>query len=141
MFKSFLAEYNGQLKDGLQEGTLSCAFFVSSILTLWGAIDQPHATVKSTIEAMKKAGWQELSSGEALRPGDVILWEKILVEPDDPEPNAHVGFYIGDNQAVSNSSKVKEVIEHDYQFKENGGRKIQAIYRGKHLMPDINKEV
>jgi len=139
-YKNFFAEYDGELKDGLEDGKLSCAFFVSSVLAIWGAIDRPHATVDNTVKAMKKAGWRQMPENTTPEPGDVLIWEPIVVEKGDV-PNEHCGFYLEVGRAVSTSFKKKEVVEHDWQFKDSGGRLVTAIYRGKLLMPNRTKEV
>jgi len=39
---------------------LDCAFFVSSILLMFGLIKKNHATVKNTLADMQKSGWQKI---------------------------------------------------------------------------------
>ena len=56
MFRNFYAEINGQKKDVLENGELSCAFFASAILHLFQLIKEPHRTVASTIKDMDKSG-------------------------------------------------------------------------------------
>jgi hypothetical protein len=53
----------------------------------------------------------------------------------------HIGFYIGNERAISNSSTQRVPIEHDWRFRETRERTVTAIYRGKHLMPDNIKIV
>ena len=141
MFRNYFAKYDGQLKDGLEDGALSCAFFVSSIATLWGVLDRPHATITSTIEALQKAGWQELSAESIPEAGDILLWEEIKYEPTDKVLHSHIGFYIDNERAVSTNFKTKTVTEHDWQFKDTQLRKVVQIYRGKQLMPNRTKEI
>jgi hypothetical protein len=137
MFKNFYAEYDGLKKDGLNNGELSCAFFVSSVLTIWGSIDKPHATVTGVKEALGNAGWQLVDKPEM---GDVLVWEAASFT-GSKETNEHIGFYIGDNKAISTNYKTGEVLEHDWLFKDSRRRKVIAIYQGKHLLPDRVKEI
>lgn len=140
MFRSYFSEYDGELKDGLNNGELSCAFFVSSVLKIWSAIDKPHATVAGTVQAMADIGWQPASLQEMPEDGDVLIYEPIVIVLNT-KPNAHMAIYIGNEEAVSTNWKIGSVVRHNWQFKDSGGRKITAIYRGKHLIPDFIKQI
>lgn len=139
-FRNYYAKYDGKFRDGLKDGELSCAFYVSSILTIWRAIDKPHATVRGLVIALEDAKWKIIKDNSKPKPGDVLIWEAILVDKNDKAKNEHCGFYIGNNNAVSASWQKRGIVMHDWQFKDQGGRKITAIYRGKKLMPNITKE-
>lgn len=45
-----------------------------------------------------------------LQPGDVIIWEKVKFE--DGSENAHSGFALTTDTAVSTSSKEKMITQH-----------------------------
>ncbi|MDO8495537.1 MAG: hypothetical protein Q7S32_03380 [bacterium] len=125
MFRNFWAEVEGSTRDVLEDGQLSCASFVSSILVLKGLISGPHAMVVSTIKGMEAAGWVKISE---LKPGAILLWEKSLI---GSHSNNHIGFYIGDEKAVSNSSEERSPIIHHWTYGEENGkpkRKVEAIY-------------
>ena len=132
MFRHFWADFDNQERDTMEDGWKSCAFFVTSLLTMFGALDRPHSTVKSSIEALEKYGWQKVTEP---KPGDVLIWEDTKPTPDD-EAVPHVGFYIGQEQAVSTSWQQKTPIKHDWLFRDFTERAVTVIYRGKHLMPD-----
>lgn len=89
----YVIDQNGQEFDAARDGEVSCAIVVSSIVLLFGWIDCPHATVQSTIAALLRHGWSETKEP---KPGDVILWSASGAE------NAHVGFYVDENCAISN---------------------------------------
>lgn len=120
MFRNFWVFDDGKEKDAMRNGELSCAFYVSSVLTLSGLIEKIHGTVASTTEDMEKSGWHKIKKP---RIGSVLIWEKQTFGDKD---HAHIGFYIGRNRAISNSADRGFPIRHDWQF--NGSRKIEAIY-------------
>lgn len=96
--------------DYLKDGKLSCAVFVSSVLKHFDLIDDPHARVKVTVHNMRLFGWQKISLKE-IEPGDVIVWEK------NKSGHYHIGFYVGDEMAVSNNWIKRTPVEHDFQFR------------------------
>lgn len=81
--------------DTLQDGRLSCAYVVSNILVMHNLIDQPHATVVTTLKKMEEAGWY---TADTPVPGAVAYWQSV-------EENGHIGFYLGDDEYMSNSTK------------------------------------
>lgn len=103
----FCNYYNEDGIDILQNGDLSCASYVSSILVLSGLINAPHAMIFSTIKDMKANGWYEI---EKLRPGAVILWNPV--EIDNGNSHYHIGFCINGKTAISNRSSKKRVGRH-----------------------------
>lgn len=125
MFKNGYAEFYGVKKDVVNDGELSCAIFVSSILSIFNLIDEPHATVKSTVKKMEEAGWQKTDD---LKPGSVLVWEAVDFGAGDP--HTHIGFYVGHNEAVSNDFRTKKIIKHHFKYAgdELGERAITGIY-------------
>ncbi len=127
MFRVGYAEVDGEKEDIMKGGELSCAFYVSSILSIFNLIDGIHATVKSTVREMKKAGWVET---DKISPGCVVVWEEK--EQLKWGLHIHIGFYIGDDKAVSNNPTGTTPYQHHYTFgtKDGGGpeRKIDTIY-------------
>lgn len=115
---------NGSEVDVLRDGDLSCAVFVSGLLSAFGLIDKGHATVESTLKALSAAGWQEV---EPTHPeaGDVILWDGVLYE--DGETHTHVGFYMGKDIAISNDSKSGTPQRHHWTF--DGTRLPLKLFR------------
>src|SRR3989304_622296 len=73
MFRNFYVKTSdrGQF-DALDDGENSCAFYVSSILTIFKKISGIHGRVSSVVNDMKKSGWAEVNSPQA---GDVLVWE------------------------------------------------------------------
>jgi len=124
IFNSLVVHYqdSGEIKDILEDGTKSCAFFVTSILALLGLIDKPHTTVKTALEKLSANGWRE--SGN-IQPGDVLVWEKKRFS--DGSENEHIGFALSAKEAVSTSYIKKKIIKHGADF--NGKRRLTAIFR------------
>ncbi len=122
MFRNFYAKVNGKKRDIVREGELSCALFVSSLLTMFGLIQRIHGTVDGTVFDLEKSGWKKVPSP---KPGDVLVWEARL---QGKEIHKHIGFSIGRDQAVSNSSKKGVPVQHHWLFGRIH-RKVIAIYR------------
>lgn len=111
--------------DVLQDGNLSCAVFVSNILHMFSGltklINGPHATITSTIKDMQNNGWYETSE---LKIGAVIHWEKV--DFGITGYHEHIGFYVGNNKAVSNDYELGKISLHGHDF--DGTRKIEKIF-------------
>lgn len=123
----FVIDDTGNERDILENGSLSCAFFVSSILSIFRLIDGPHTTVDTTILKMVEYGWKEVTF-ELISPGDVLVWEakESNEQGDIRSSHRHIGFSIGNNEAVSNSSKYRHPVIHSMDYE--GTRKIEHIF-------------
>ena len=121
MFRNLYLENKDRRIDIAKNGRLSCAFFVSNILLIFGLISKGHANVSSTTKDMLKNSWKKISANRA-KPGDVIVWDKK--KGTDGLMHYHNGFYIGNKKAISISGKAKTPIIHNWDY-----RKIIAIYR------------
>lgn len=137
LFRHSYMLVKGRKTDILKNGELSCSFFVSSLLSLSPSLkliqNPPHSTVVGTIKDMKRMGWKE---AKKLRPGSVILWESLAKNGHVKSGNKHLGFYIGGNKAVSNSSKARTPIIHHVTFGQIKGkpvRRIEEIFWNKKL--------
>lgn len=125
MFRNFYVLRDGKTFDALRNGQRSCAFFVSSILTVFKKIGSFHNTVYSTVKDLQASGWIEVKD---LKPGDVIVWEAQERETGE---YSHIGFHIGDGRAISTSDASGTPVIHD----ENQSHKwteIARIYRLPH---------
>jgi hypothetical protein len=131
LFRNAFFLVNGKKQDILRNGNLSCAIYVSSILRLVNLISETHATVKGTVEAMRRAGWRQTNK---LRIGSIVVWETETFKSG--EAHGHIGFYIGNNKAVSNSSKGRSPVVHHWKFGLKRGkseREIKAAYWNRKL--------
>lgn len=125
MFRNLYAEVDGQEKDILEDGRLSCAVVLTSIIYLNRLTDDLSSTVDSAVRKLLASGWYET---DELKPGAVLVWEKKAVQPPhgDGKLHSHIGFYVGGEMAVSNSSFNSGVpIKHHYTY--NDTRKIEKI--------------
>ncbi len=120
LFRNLYAKVDGKRTDVMANGELSCAFYVSSILLLFKFIKERHATVDSTVKDLKQSGWKKIKKPKI---GSIIVWGKIDFGNNDL--HKHIGFFIGDNRAVSNISKLGYPGEHHFTF--GGKRKIESI--------------
>lgn len=116
MFRNCIGTKNGEEIDLTEDGELSCAFFVSCILMIFGFIKDWHLTVGGTITDLRESNWQETDEPVI---GAVLVWES-------QEGHRHIGFYLGDQQAISNSSSRKFPTQHHWTF--NGSRRIIHIF-------------
>ncbi len=120
-YRNLYIKIDNRKIDATQNGLLSCAFFVSSILVIFGFIKRIHATVASTIRDLEESGWKEIKKPKI---GSVLVWEEM--DFGNNEFHKHIGFFIGKNQAISNSYKLKCPVKHHYTFQ--GKRKIISIF-------------
>ncbi len=120
LFRNFYVEIRGEQTDIMRNGDLSCAFFVSSVLALFNFIKGVHGTVDSTVRDLKESGWNEIQRPEV---GSILVWEKI--DFGDNDIHKHIGFYMGNDEAISNSFKLGHPISHNWNF--NNTRKVDLI--------------
>lgn len=130
LFRTVYALVDGEQRDILQDGLLSCAFFVSTILNHFKLIDYtvaPHTGIEGLIKNMEKSGWTKT---DTVIPGAVVVWEPWEMGPNGA--HAHIGFYIGNDQVISHRDVDRMPTEHHvtYGVQEDGSpkRKIIAIY-------------
>ena len=122
-FRNFYAEVNGEKKDITQDGFRSCAVFISSILLQFGLIKEGHTTVEGVIRDIEKNGWHKIDKPKA---GCVLIWEPEKFDESIQLWIQHAGFYIGDDQAISNSEKIRTPQIHHWTY--NDTKKITAMY-------------
>lgn len=126
MFRHSYAMVDGEERDILEDGDLSCAFFVSSILTITRLSKEIHATVSGTLRDMEASGWTNIAEP---RVGAVLVWE---AQEQARGPHEHIGFCISDTEAVSNDwiTKVPTKQHITYGTREDGSpvRAVTAIY-------------
>ena len=122
IFKNVYFKVGKHNKDIVNNGELSCAIYVSSILYLLDLIDGPHATVKTTIRKLLENRWGEVKSPQR---GDILVWQK-------KKDHEHIGFYLNNKVAISNSSfKNGRIIKHHPTY--NNKRVIKNIFRYKNF--------
>lgn len=127
MFQHIYVLDNKKEKDILDSGRLSCAYYISSILKIFNLINQdnsPHAGVSGFLKNISQSGWEET---EELKPGNIILWDEVRYSSG--EDHYHVGFYLGEDKAISNSGDSKVIKIHHYTY--NNKRKIIKIFTHK----------
>jgi len=117
--------FNKKRVDVTEDGGLSCAFFVSSLLKIFDLITDVHGTVNSTIRDMKATRWYKIKKPIC---GSVIAWKGIKYKS---KIYRHIGFYVGDNKSISNSWKKKVPIVHHWTY--HNKRKVVGIFWNKKL--------
>ena len=118
-WQNFYAKVNGQKKDITDNGELSCAFFVSSALLVFGLINKLHLTVSGTVRDLKKSKWHLMQNPKI---GAVLIWEATKAS----KGHKHIGFCVAQDKAVSINPKTGKVSIHHVSYHQK--RKIEAIY-------------
>lgn len=108
--------------DAMKDGENSCAFYASGLLKIFGKVSSTHGRVESLVKDLENSGWRR---AEEPKTGDVLLWEP---QKFGDVWQKHIGFYVGDDKAISTSWTQKKVIEHEKNFGEQN-RKIIQIFR------------
>jgi hypothetical protein len=114
----FMERYDGVV-DVLNNGDLSCAYYVSCLLVPFGLIRKSHTWVKNTVHDLHASGWKSVDTPE---PGCVLVWEERVGASG--VLHKHIGFYVGNGNAVSNIDSVGCPQEHDIGLQ---GRNIISI--------------
>jgi peptide deformylase len=107
----YVTNQNGDEIDVTENGNKSCAYMVSSVLYIFKLIDEPHATVKTTLEHMVEAGWEKVNKPTK---GAIVRWEQ------------HMGFYLDNDFVISNNSDEGFVTRHGLIM--NDGRRPLEFY-------------
>lgn len=123
MFRNFYVEQDGKEIDIYNNGRWSCAALVSSILYLHKLIKDVHANVLSINKDMEESGWYKIKE---LKLGAVLVWEDKPGD-DDGRMHSHNGFYMGNDEAISNDSRGTG-FPHKHHYTYDGTRKIEKIY-------------
>jgi hypothetical protein len=132
LFRNLYAKVDGKERDILDNGSLSCAIFVSIILQSFELIKKPHATVTELVKDMEASGWKKSRN---LKVGDIVVWEPVDFTGDGVK-HLHIGFYLGKNKAISNDWEVGTPAKHHFTFgtkAKKPKRRIIAQYRHKDL--------
>ncbi|MCH7759543.1 hypothetical protein IID20_04265 [Patescibacteria group bacterium] len=135
LFQNFYVSIDGKKQDAMKGGRLSCSFFVSSILNNFNLINDIQLTVKKIIVDMKKSGWEKI---KRKRKGSVVIWEEERCPDKDMlawekkiyqhgNVHQHIGFYVGNNQAISNSFKKRTPILHHWTFGSRSSKTYRRI--------------
>jgi len=128
MFRSSCGRLAGRAVDLTRSGRLSCAFYVSSVLRIFGLIKEQHTTVDGAVRDLRSSGWRQVKTA---RPGDVLVWTAVAGKNGVHE---HIGFLIAPGVAVSNSARSRLPVKHHWTYGVRVGRPIRrivAIYRRK----------
>ena len=120
MFRTAYAEVDGERKDVTLNGGLSCAFFVSSVLTILKLIKEIHITVAGTVRDLENSGWVEIQEP---RVGAVIVWK--VFDSGDGDPHPHIGFSLGEDEVISNSKEYGYPIKHKIDHRD---REVEKIF-------------
>lgn len=116
-FQNAYSSIGGESQDLTKGGSLSCGFFVSSLCVILRMIKEVHTTVSGTVSDLQLSAWQVVSEAQA---GDILVWEAL-------DGHEHIGFYLGSDKAVSNSTEAGIIAEHHWTYGVENGRPLRAI--------------
>ncbi|MBP9747535.1 hypothetical protein KBD13_01200 [Patescibacteria group bacterium] len=109
-YRHLYAFVDGAEQDIVKDGAHACAFFVTHILLWSQLLKEPHATVRGTIRDLLASGWE--ATPDPL-PGDVLVWEP---KDEAGEIHEHIGFFMGSDRAISNSTSQASPQEHHLTY-------------------------
>lgn len=120
--------------DVIDDGSFACAFFVSSVLTLFNLTKGGvHTTVTQTERDLIESDWCLIESPE---PGCVVIWKEKLCS--DGVLHRHIGFALDETRAVSTDPVMRTPQSHHLTYgchKDNTPfRSIVALYLHPKLM-------
>ncbi|MBU1180382.1 hypothetical protein KJ885_05555 [Patescibacteria group bacterium] len=118
IYRNLYFRIKGKTSDALENGNLSCAYYVASVLKHFDLIKEFRTLVDELVIEMKKHGWQSVKEP---KPGSVIVWEKVYF-PASGEWHGHIGFYVGKGWVISNSSKRGYPVRHYWRREPVSGR-------------------
>lgn len=118
MFRNNFFVVDWKTIDIVKNGSDACSYFVSSVLKIFGLIKNIHATVEGTVKDISTYWWEE-AKGKNIQIWSLLIWEEM-------NWHKHIGFYIWNHKAISNSSKKREIVKHSHDY--NKKRKIEKIY-------------
>lgn len=121
LYRNFYAKVNNRKEDIVKNGELSCAYFASSILVIFGLIEAIHLTVDGAEKDLKRSGWIKKDKPKI---GCVLIW--VAKKYKDGGIHRHMGFYMGKDKAVSNDHEKGSPKVHHWTYA--GKRKIETIY-------------
>ncbi len=126
MFRNLYATVDGIEQDIVDNGQLSCAFFVSAVLYVNKFIRDMHANMTGLEKDLVGSGWLQIDEP---REGAILVWKaEVPTKKRTYQPTGvHGGFFVGNGRAISNASENGGVpVEHDWTY--NGTRKVERIY-------------
>jgi len=94
-------------------------------------IKEIHGTVDGTIKDLEQSDWKKIKKPKI---GSILVWEKI--DFGNQTFHKHIGFYIGNNKAISTNSSKKAPQIHHWTYGVKKGkpvRKVEAIFWNKKL--------
>ncbi len=120
-WRNFYILADRRKRDILNNGNLSCAFFASSVLLIFGLIGKAHFTVRGVINDLEKNGWREIKK---IKPGAVLIWEK-----NEKFNNQHIGFCWNGKTAISNYFIKRMPFKHHITYGIKDGRPARKIIK------------
>jgi hypothetical protein len=97
MFRDWYCTVNGEKQNVTKNGDLSCALYVSSLLRMFGLVNETQITVHRAIAEMERCGWRAITEPKR---GAVVVWDER--ETETGIQRKHIGFCLGNGNAISN---------------------------------------
>ena len=124
LFRRWYIASDEKIVDVVQGGNLSCALYVSSILTLLGLLKEPkvHTCIRTLVPALKESDWRETTA--TLQTGMIIEWAQKRGESGNM--HGHVGFVLDEHRAISTNDLLGTPEIHSIHTHK--GREPRAYY-------------
>jgi hypothetical protein len=115
LFRQWYCLVDGQKTEVMDDGSFSCAFYVTSLLKLLDLAHEIQITVHRAISEMERSGWQTIAEP---RRGAVVVWDAIPAEDQRwGRKVKHIGFCLGDGHAISASAKQRQIVVHPLDYR------------------------
>jgi hypothetical protein len=111
MFRKLYFHNGRRAVDVLQNGSLSCSFFVSAILKIFNLIGTPHATVHGTLRDLERHGWHKISKP---KPGAIVVWAP---QKQKNRPHRHLGIVIEGGIAINHRDHRRTPVRHRLDYR------------------------
>ncbi len=121
----FFRNEKGELIDVCQGGKFSCAVFVSFVLKRFDLIKTNKVVMASLEKELLRNCWFVVRDHQEFfwKVGSILVWEPKLAS--DGQKHEHIGFYMGNNSAISNSP---DLCPAEHHVTYNCARRILRVY-------------
>lgn len=126
LFRNVYALVDGTESDITGDGQWACAFFASSVLFINKLIGDMHTGVAGLENDLQTSGWVHIQEP---REGAVLVWQaqEGSFVPGIGQMHSHMGFYIGNDRAVSNFSG-EPGVPREHHWTYDGARHVARIW-------------
>lgn len=115
----------------IRDDELGGCYYVCFLLRGFHLISSIRLTVSGTARQLPRSGWETLDNTGVLAPGMIIVWETT----GTVTPRKRIGFYVGDEEAVSTAINRGIPTRHHATFGDQ--HRIQRVYAHPVVHPHV----